>query len=59
MPLPAIERRVSGRKNMIDKRLSPEAITKNQKIDRNPRYWERIPPNTGPIPWPNMRTGYG
>lgn len=41
---------------IIDKRLNPETMAKNQKIDLNPRYCDRIPPMTGPIPCPNMRT---
>jgi hypothetical protein len=43
-------RRVSGRKKRIEKRLNPETTVKNQNMDLNPRYCDRIPPNTGPTP---------
>lgn len=56
VPLPAMERSVSGRSRRIRRRVSAPRPNKNQKIERNPRNCVRIPPKTGPIDCPIIRT---
>lgn len=56
MPLPAMLRRVSGRKRTIKKRVRVPKMKRNQNIAWKPRNWAMIPPRTGPKDWPLIRT---
>ena len=56
VPLPAMMRSVSGSRSMMKKRLRAPRPKRNQKIAWNPKYCAMIPPKTGPIARPNMRT---
>lgn len=48
LPLPTRSREVSGRKRNMEIQHIPDRITRNQKIQRQPMVWERMPPMTGP-----------
>ena len=49
MPLPATERRVSGRKRMIRLRVKEARMNRNQKMAWKPKYSVIMPPMTGPM----------
>lgn len=49
LPSPTIFRAVSGREKIIRNRHKPEAILRNQKIQRQPAFAAIIPPSRGPM----------
>jgi hypothetical protein len=49
LPSPTILRAVSGRKKPIRNKHKPEAILRNQKIQRQPMFAAIIPPSRGPM----------
>jgi hypothetical protein len=55
-PLPAMLRRVSGRKRMIMMMTTDERMTRNMKMDRKPKKLARRPPRTGPMAILKLRT---
>lgn len=46
--MPAMLRRVSGRKTMIMRRVMEEIMRRKMKMDRKPKKFARRPPMTGP-----------
>jgi hypothetical protein len=49
LPSPTMLRAVSGRKKIIRNQHKPEAILRNQKIQRQPAFAAIIPPRRGPM----------
>ena len=49
LPSPTMLRAVSGRKKIIRNKHKPEAILRNQKIQRQPAFAAIIPPSRGPM----------
>jgi hypothetical protein len=52
-PSPSITRDVSGKKRTKGTRKTHLKMTRNQHIDRQPRYCDKRPPMTGPRAGPN------
>lgn len=59
VPLPAILRRVSGSRKIIDNMIVAAKTKSTQKIDRKPRKWVRSPPITGLTKWLAINTARG
>lgn len=55
-PLLATRRRVSGRKKRTKSRAENPKMKRNQKMAWKPKYSVMMPPMTGPMDWPSMRT---